>query len=258
MVSPHKQFRRWAFTVNNPASGAGPELIKKLKTTARRWCFQLEVGESGTPHFQGRISFKQPKRATEVGKLVHGHASIEHDEAASDFYALKEGASEGPWTDKDELLYKNPLYNPSEWRPWQQETFHRLEAQTHRQILVVVDYAGNKGKSIVAHHLAIHRDGLIVPPIIEKAEDMISYVHSLTKPGQQYTLIFDIPKSVVKNPRFLGPLYTAIEALKSGHCFDRRYKGRQHYIKTPKILVFTNADPPSSALSDDRWVIQKI
>lgn len=50
--------RNWCFTLNNPS---GPTTPDGLPEGATYIIFQHEIGESGTPHLQGYIEYKDPK-----------------------------------------------------------------------------------------------------------------------------------------------------------------------------------------------------
>lgn len=61
--------RAWCFTLNNPPDG--PLDVGQLKHL-RYAIWQKEVGESGTPHWQGYIEFSSPVRRSALGRLGHG------------------------------------------------------------------------------------------------------------------------------------------------------------------------------------------
>ena len=62
--------RNWCFTINNPSPEDIPELwaqedLAKIKLL----CYQLEMGESGTPHYQGYLETVQPIRLSGLKKF---------------------------------------------------------------------------------------------------------------------------------------------------------------------------------------------
>lgn len=81
--------QRWCYTINNPTSEP-PSLEGEVKYHI----YGSEVGESGTPHYQGFIIFQKPKRLTQLKKLIsdRGHYEIAKGKniQASD-YCKKEG-----------------------------------------------------------------------------------------------------------------------------------------------------------------------
>lgn len=48
----------WVFTVNNPEEQLSPQFWEDCRLAA----WQLEMGEEGTPHFQGYVEFNRRKR----------------------------------------------------------------------------------------------------------------------------------------------------------------------------------------------------
>lgn len=88
--------RNWVFTWNNPGEGSKEEV---LNIDCRYVIFQLEKGESGTPHYQGTIVFNNTKRFSAVKNLLP-HCHIEPCASLSDsieYCSKEEGREEGPW-----------------------------------------------------------------------------------------------------------------------------------------------------------------
>lgn len=67
--------KNWCFTQNNPIL-TSKELDELLRPLAGYYVFQLEEGESGTPHYQGYVQFHNRKRLTGVRKVLQAHWSI--------------------------------------------------------------------------------------------------------------------------------------------------------------------------------------
>lgn len=94
--------RAWCFTVNNPdetdillPQSWDPEEYKYL-------VYQLETGESGTPHLQGYIAFKEAKRFSEFRKWFIGekaHIAVAKGTAKQNkkYCTKEEGRQQGPW-----------------------------------------------------------------------------------------------------------------------------------------------------------------
>lgn len=79
--------RNYCFTFNNYPDTS---LVDGLE--CRYIIYGKEVGESGTPHLQGFVSFKQAKSISAVIKLLPGcHVEITKDIQASVTYCKKEG-----------------------------------------------------------------------------------------------------------------------------------------------------------------------
>lgn len=61
---PAAKFRTFCFTFNNPAQkGWDVDTTRKrlIEKGAKTFVFQLEQGESGTPHYQGVVTFENPR-----------------------------------------------------------------------------------------------------------------------------------------------------------------------------------------------------
>lgn len=95
-MSHSGRYRNWVFTWNNPEAD-DYQTILNLKT---RYCiFQKEVGESGTPHYQGTLCFGELLRFKSMKKLLPKcHFEPCADLEASINYCKKpEGRVDGPW-----------------------------------------------------------------------------------------------------------------------------------------------------------------
>ena len=81
--------KRWCYTINNPTAPPPP-----LEEESSYHVYGEEVGESGTPHYQGFIIFKKPKRLNQVKALIEprGHYEVakgKNSQAAD--YCKKDG-----------------------------------------------------------------------------------------------------------------------------------------------------------------------
>jgi hypothetical protein len=91
--------KRWSFTVNNPG-----EYRPNWDPTAMDFLvFQIERGESGTPHIQGYVRFRNCKKLDAAKNAIvcrEAHMDISRgDEASNIAYCTKaEGRIAGPWT----------------------------------------------------------------------------------------------------------------------------------------------------------------
>lgn len=91
------QARRWCFTLNNPENGIDGWNNHPDCTYA---IYQLEQGESGTPHLQGYVEFKVPKRLAwlkrHVSPLAHFAVSRGSPEQNRAYCSKEEGRLAGP------------------------------------------------------------------------------------------------------------------------------------------------------------------
>lgn len=248
--------RRWAFTLwpeEETWEKEKDEVIEVLNSKCSRWVFQLERGEeTGKLHFQGRCSFKAPKRCpNECNKSVRtGRWTIESDTKGGDFYCTKpETRIEGPWSDKDrKKVVPWDLAKIEEWKPWQNSIFETLKEKDDRIINVLVDEVGGIGKSKVFKHCLFHGlAGLI--PVIGDAKDIIQAVCSM---GEREAYIIDLPRTAESSVH-QASIFKAIEQIKNGVVIDLRYKYTELIMGSPVIWIFTNQMPEASFLSKDRW-----
>lgn len=93
-VPKTSQSKNWVFTLNNPVVQIEwPDFVKYA-------VWQLEKGESGTPHYQGYVEFKTNQRLGAVRVVLPG-AHWENREkpraAAIKYCEKEEGRQDGPW-----------------------------------------------------------------------------------------------------------------------------------------------------------------
>lgn len=224
----------------------------------KKWCFQLEEGEHGYKHYQGRISLNEKKRKTTLLKELKKIEELEtmHISATSnggkdnDIYVTKEKSRiAGPWSDKTENVttYIPRQIRDIELRPWQKLVVDDAEIWNTRTINWVEDKDGNKGKSILKTYIGVHKIGRSLP-YTNDYKDMMRMVMA-TEPCKLY--IIDLPRAISKD--HLYQFCAGIETLKDGYAYDDRYKFREKYFDCPNIWVFSNKPPDYSLLSNDRW-----
>ena len=235
---------RWDFTLK--AEGLDiDELKARIKEDCKKWCFQLEEGESGYKHFQGRVSLKVkarkgPQWYPAVRWSVTSNANKEND-----FYVMKsETRIDGPWSDQDKYIPRQvrgiKLY------PWQQRILEdRLDFDT-RTINIVYDTAGNKGKSTLCTYAGSKGLARRIP-ILESYKDFMRMVMDTPKSS---LYLVDFPRGLSKGN--CVSFWGAIETLKDGYAYDDRYNFREEYFDSPNIWVFCNKLPDFELLSRAR------
>lgn len=89
------QSTRWCFTLNNPTVGESQLLTDTLESEHVQYgIVGRETAESGTPHLQGFVIFKNRKRLTSVKTLISPRAHLEVARGTSEqasSYCKKEG-----------------------------------------------------------------------------------------------------------------------------------------------------------------------
>ncbi len=68
----------WVFTINNPQVPlVGPLLFAGMRNPPVYAIWQLEIGENGTPHYQGYACWDRTIRRNTVSRLLGGNPHLE-------------------------------------------------------------------------------------------------------------------------------------------------------------------------------------
>lgn len=251
------------------SEGRTPEdVITILSEIAQDWAFQKERGESGYEHYQGRLRLQEKKRLTTLKRIFDKcgytdiHLSPTSTRSSKNFdYVMKEETRiDGPWTSQaeeekgsqipwDVAMIRN-LY------PYQQQIIDLSRVKELRRIHCVIDHEGCKGKTTITRYMMCH--GLAQKlPFCNDYQELLEMVCCLRKDGNNVsTYVIDMPRAMPKDK--LRQLYSAIEEIKGGYAYDRRFKFKQVMFDPPNIFVFTNEVPQVHLLSRDRWMLWKI
>lgn len=100
-LGSNRRLRHWVFTINNPRMSYR-ELIDTfvLMTSFRYVCFQLEVGDSGTPHYQGMVQFQNAKQFGYIKRRlprIHLQPMRGLPHQAHAYCTKEQGRIQGPW-----------------------------------------------------------------------------------------------------------------------------------------------------------------
>lgn len=240
-----------------------------LATLAKKWVFQEEVGDGGYEHFQGRVSLFKKRRKGELMELMRKSdfpipeyleptVSAEHKKAA--FYAMKEDTRvDGPWTNKDEIIWIAPEWEaPNEWYPWQRTVLESREIRNQRTINLVVDSEGNNGKTHLAMYMECKGLATVVPNMTDAKEicECVCDELMLKEERDPRVVIMDLPRAMSK--KTLAGVFSAIENIKNGKVIDRRYSLKKWMFRPPQVWIFTNRIPNMAYMSRDRWRVWSI
>lgn len=216
--------------------------LKSIK--AEKYVIGNEIGADGYEHYQMRVQFRKPtsleslvKFNKQWGLTTHWTPSHVRDFA----YCEKEGDYIRSW---EGALAK---YRNLELRPWQGQLIAELSEQNERQVSVVVDEVGNNGKSYLAKHLVI-KYGYCYVPAMPNFED---YMFMAMAHPDAKGFIFDLPRADTLQQK--KSMWMAMETIKNGYLYDKRYSFKEMWIEPPKMVVFANENPPSEVLTKDRW-----
>lgn len=234
----------WDFTASKNMGWTIDRLRPILDEVSERYVVGDEVGEGGYEHIQGRVVFKVGKELGACQNLIPGaHWSQSH---VRDFnYCEKEGNFFRSW---EKGLREYQCLN---LRGWQADAIGLLKEPDERAVHCIYDPVGNHGKTYVAKYAQVNHIAQYVPPMTE-AMDFMAF--AMAKPAKAY--IFDMPRAeTIKQKK---GMWSAIEQIKNGYLYDKRYQFRDAWIEPPQILVMANELPDFGTLSADRWHFYRI
>lgn len=232
-----------------------------LKGWTKKWVFQLEKGDSGYEHWQGRVSLIKKRRIQElVGKwCVGGHISITSNNSSKEFsYVMKNDTRiDGPFVDTE---FSEPPPKTRQLRefeqyqlyPWQEKVLHIAQRWDVRSITLIYDTTGNSGKTSFSEYMEQRGLAYEIPPF-RAMEDLMQACMGIP-PQKAY--IIDMPRGMKKDK--LGDFYAGLECLKNGVMYDKRYSFKKRRIDRPQVIVFTNCLPEWSLMSLDRWDVYQM
>lgn len=135
-------------------------------------------------------------------------------------------------------------------RPWQQDLNQILNHEPNaREIIFVVDFTGNSGKTWFAHYYdSLHTDKVQVLCPGKKA-DMVYALDCDIR-----VLFLDCPRS--KQSDFIQ--YDFLEEVKNGYIFSQKYESRVKKLGKLHVVCLMNEMPDRSKLSEDRYHIIEV
>lgn len=265
----------WEWRWNCDLGPTPDELKDFMKTYCSDWGFQLEQEDGGLVHFQGH--FRLVKKRRDPFRLFLGTFNKEPnyleptcnntltllERGIGLYYGMKADTRvDGPWI-HDPCLTNVELYDVydigNRLTAFQQLWLDMLETQNSREIAFVYGNIGGVGKSTFGMWLYSTRPRtVVVPATMESAEDMLQWVYAFTKEGKpnQATILLDIPRSVTGENSW-NKFLTALEDIKRGFVYDKRYTAKCKLVYPPRIIVFSNKEPPKG-LTSDRFVLMDV
>lgn len=243
-ISPAKH---WVFTFNNYEETDLVPLCQRFQEIAEKYFFAKEVGESGTPHLQGVISFKKKVRPRSIGVplTIHWEKRRGSWEDAVKYCQKEDG-------DKFHFGFrpKRPLKTlacEGNFHPWQEKVLETVRSEPDdRTILWVWEDVGRVGKTTFLKYLMRHEDAI---PLEGKKNDVL-YVAA---ENESEIYILDLERSMESYVS-----YASIEKVKNGCFMVGKYEGKIVDRNCPHVVVFANFPPEREKLSLDRWKVFRI
>ena len=139
-------------------------------------------------------------------------------------------------------------------RPWQERLVEVMKP-SEREIIWIVDPAGNEGKSWFQKYLKdIHRLR-VFDANIRRSSKCILHILSKEIVSLIDIFLFNVPRSFNMDE---FP-YEMLEELKDGKAESTKYNSIKLQVNTPNtVLVFSNENPDKERMSKDRWIIYLI
>lgn len=232
------------------------QLVSVLRPLAKKFVFQLESGDTGYLHYQGRISLFKKRVKSQLLNLFADDApnylvpTVLANKSNDAFYCMKKDTRIGDeiYTDEQEApIFTRQVAELHTLYPFQQFIVDRAKEWDKRTINVVYCPYGNLGKSSLVQYCRAHRIGRPLPPVND-AKDLLRIVHNVPT-SRMY--LFDMPRAMNKTK--LSEFFTAVECIKDGYAYDDRNRFKEKVFDCPNIWIFTNSIPDMSLLSHDRW-----
>lgn len=252
-ISPAKH---WFFTWNNYTK-ENIESLKALDSSKVPFLrFQTEIGESGTPHLQGCLSFAVKSRP--MGMLSQQvHWEKTKCQASAPAYCHKDETYDGTCRyNRGYILPPAPvkILSDDKLYPWQHDIIDIIKQPPDDRKIHWYWGDTNIGKTTFCKYLSHHYGAI---PLSGKSSDMKNGVLQYKeKTGDLPTFVI-IPLPKTYNLDYLS--YEGIEQIKDMYFYSGKYEGGVVVGNSPHILIFANNPPAdTSALAADRWVVSMI
>ena len=291
-MSSSPRAKNWCFTLNNYTDESIENIQKLLDDGHASYViYGREVGESGTPHLQGFITFNGRKRATQVHPLLPGahvtvarnvNASIEYcrkdgdvtelgqrevgQGGRSDLEAFKEDVKQGNLDLKSIRELHSEVYAKhtrfcleyiQDHAPARSTPDHTLRPWQAELKSIVDGEANDRTIVFVVDYVGNSGKSWFAHWYAGK-NDRCQVIQPAKKADMAYALdptirvlFVDAPRS--KQGEYLQ--YDFLEDVKNGYVFSTKYESRVKQLEKCHVIVMMNEDPDMEKLSQDRYRI---
>lgn len=245
--------KRWCLTLNNYTNLEYDNIFSFLSSnSSNKFIIGKECGESGTPHLQIYVNFKNKTRFTAIKKIC----SRFHIETArgSDIENATYCSKDGDFIVQNlkipkplKLLDESKLYN------FQKIILDIIKDEPDDRSIYWFKGSGNVGKTSFCKLLCAKYDAIMLGG---KSADMKNGIVEYQK-CNGYTpdlILINLPRSF--NNDYLS--FTGIEEVKDMCFYSGKYEGGMVLGNCPHIIIFSNQLPNLQELSNDRWNIYDI
>lgn len=248
-TSATRRSRTFFLTWNNPPDTADTEIPRVMD--GGKYCFQHEMGESGTHHIQGVVRFPNARSLKQVrDSFIKCHVEVCKDWKAALKYCSKAETRIGNTISNCLPAQIIDLFDRSEMADWMLEVEDILSRKPDaRKIYWYWEPDGGRGKTTFCKHICIRNPQAIY--VSGKASDIKCAVAAMENKPE--IILLDVPRSATEYISWQG-----LECLKNGIFFSGKYESTMVLMNIPHVICFANAPPDTSMLSMDRWVIKEI
>lgn len=252
-ISPAKH---WCFTWNNYPEGGSGCMEEAFRSTAKAWVFQEEVGESGTPHFQGYVEFTDKLRPLSLGldEKIHWEKKKKTVKNCIDYCSDPDKRADDGQLWYHGLVIPKPLKLIEPTYQWEKDILEIIkEDPDDRLIYWYWSEKGNIGKTAFCKYLHAKHGAT---PLHGKGADVRNGAVNFFKMygATPELVVYPIPRSY--DTDFIS--YEGLESIKDMFFYSGKYEGGVICGNPPHLFVFANTPPNEAKMSADRWRVVQI
>lgn len=245
-ISPSK---KWCFTYNNYSDETISSIVPIFESECKCGIIGKEEGALGTPHLQGYVEFLTKVRPKNMFPLQIHWEKARANRQDNITYCSKEGHV--IWS-KGECIPERPikLINPTKW--WQKKILKMIDNEPDdRTVNWFWSEAGKIGKTQFQKYLTVKHNAITLG--YTNADNIKHGIMEYrNKNGRCPEIIcINIPRGV--EAQYIS--YIAFESIKDMYFFSGKYETGMVCGPPPHLFIFSNMEPLSYKLSEDRWNI---
>lgn len=244
------QCKNICITVNDWTIEEKSKLVQYLQWYCDKYIVCEEIGENGTPHLQGAFVLKNKDRFGGIMNKLGFKCHLE--KMRVDWKQQVEYCSKGEnvikfSNDADDKEIK--YVKKENFYPWQKKVWDICQGESDdTAINWVWGKNENIGKSSFVRTMGIEENACIIH------NGKYSNIMNRAFMAKNVKLfLIDVPRN---NGNVVS--YDAIDSIKNGFIFNRKYKTGVKLINHPCVVVFSNNKPDINKLSLHKWRIYEI
>lgn len=253
--------KTWDFTLCNYTPEDIVTVTRWSSETTRMVVSKEVCPETGTPHLQGRMTFRRAYRHSAL-KKQHGRCNWTITRRYEDFiYPMKDGSEVIINVDnRRKKVIKAPIganaktIAREDFKPWQADLANILEADvTPGVINWYWEPTGGAGKTAFIRWAIASKELGTAVLVGGRAQDMKFAVSTMKEKGDEPRVVFvNIAKGGTCS-------YTGLEALKDGLWFSSKYESGMCMLDDePHVVVFSNEEPDYERWTKRRYNVVRI